>query len=59
MLSMTPTPEGRDIIDIARQACGVIRVRAIPVNRFPFPCCICLEEIDDESEVRLSQELGF
>jgi len=31
---------------------------AIPIDRFPFSCFSCLE-IDDESEVRLSEELGF
>jgi len=34
-------------------------VCAIPIDRFPFSCFTCLEEIDDESEVRLSQEMGF
>ncbi len=34
-------------------------VCAIPVDRFPFSCFICLEEIVDESEVRLSEELGI
>jgi len=34
-------------------------VCAIPVDRFPFPCFNCLEEIVDESEVRLSEELGI
>jgi glycosylphosphatidylinositol transamidase (GPIT) subunit GPI8 len=32
---------------------------AIPVDRFPFTCFNCLEEILDESEVRLSEELGI
>lgn len=32
-------------------------VCAIPVDRFPFPCFTCLEEIIDESELRLSEEL--
>jgi hypothetical protein len=32
---------------------------AIPVDRFPFACFSCLEEITDESEVRLSEELGI
>lgn len=31
-------------------------VCAIPVNQFPFSC---LEEIIDESEVRLSEEMGI
>ncbi len=34
-------------------------VCAIPTDRFPFTCFTCLEEIDDESEVRLSQEMGL
>lgn len=34
-------------------------VCAIPVDCFPFPCFTCLEEILDESEVRLSEELGI
>jgi len=34
-------------------------VCAIPVDRFPFPCFTCLEEILDETEVRLSEELGI
>ncbi len=32
---------------------------AIPIDRFPFTCFSCLEEIDDESEVRVSQEIGM
>lgn len=34
-------------------------VCAVPVDRFPFPCFTCLEEILDESEVRWSEELGI
>ncbi|MBS0169609.1 MAG: hypothetical protein JSR62_04590 [Nitrospira sp.] len=34
-------------------------VCAIPVDRFPFPCFSCLEEIVDESELRLIQDLGI
>jgi glycosylphosphatidylinositol transamidase (GPIT) subunit GPI8 len=34
-------------------------VCAIPIDRFPFSCFTCLEEIVDESEVRLSEELGI
>jgi glycosylphosphatidylinositol transamidase (GPIT) subunit GPI8 len=34
-------------------------VCAIPIDRFPFSCFTCLEEIIDESEVRLSEELGM
>ena len=38
---------------------AVAEVCALPVDRFPFPCFTCLEEIDDESELRLSEELGL
>ena len=34
-------------------------VCALPLHRFPFACFTCLEEIVDESEVRLSEELGI
>jgi hypothetical protein len=34
-------------------------VCALPVDRFPFACFSYLEEITDESEVRLSEELGI
>ena len=34
-------------------------VCAIHIDRFPFSCFTCLEEIIDESEVRLSEELGM
>lgn len=38
---------------------SVGEVCAIPIDRFPFPCFTCLEEILDESELRLSEELGI
>jgi glycosylphosphatidylinositol transamidase (GPIT) subunit GPI8 len=38
---------------------AVGEVCALPVNRFPFACFSCLEEIDDESEVRLSEQFGI
>jgi glycosylphosphatidylinositol transamidase (GPIT) subunit GPI8 len=38
---------------------SVGEVCAIPIDRFPFSCFTCLEEILDESEVRLSEELGI
>jgi len=38
---------------------SVGEVCAIPIDRFPFSCFTCLEEIVDESEVRLSEELGI
>ncbi len=31
---------------------------AIPIDRFPFACFNCLEDIVDESELRLSKEFG-
>lgn len=34
-------------------------VCSVPVSQFPFACFSCLEEILDESEVRLSEELGI
>lgn len=34
-------------------------VCAIPVDRFPFSCFTCLEEILDESELRLGEDLGM
>ena len=59
--------EGVDMLVLIHKECGgpaiedssVGEVCAIPIDRFPFPCFSCLEEIDDESEVRLSEELGF
>jgi hypothetical protein len=38
---------------------AVGEVCSIPVDRFPFACFTCLEEIVDESELRLSEELGI
>jgi hypothetical protein len=38
---------------------SVGEVCAIPTDRFPFPCFTCLEEIFDETEVRLSENLGI
>lgn len=34
-------------------------VCAIHVDRFPFSCFTCLEEILDESELRLGEDLGM
>ena len=34
-------------------------VCAIPVSQFPFSCFTCLEDILDESEVRLTEDLGI
>ena len=49
----------RECGGLAIEASSVGEVCAIPIDRFPFSCFTCLEEIDDESEVRLSEELGF
>jgi glycosylphosphatidylinositol transamidase (GPIT) subunit GPI8 len=38
---------------------AVGEVCALPVDHFPFACFTCLEEIVDESELRLSEELGI
>ncbi|BCA55219.1 hypothetical protein W02_23590 [Nitrospira sp. KM1] len=34
-------------------------VCALPVDRFPFACFTCLEEILDETELRLGEDLGI
>lgn len=34
---------------------SVGEVCAMPIDRFPFPCFTCLEDICDETEVRLSE----
>lgn len=34
-------------------------VCAVPVDRFPFSCFSCLEEIVDGSELRLTEDLGI
>jgi hypothetical protein len=34
-------------------------VCALPVDRFPFPCFSCLEEIVDDSELRFTEDLGM
>lgn len=38
---------------------SVGEVCAIPIDRFPFPCFTCLEEILDDTDVRLSEEPGI
>ena len=56
-----------DMLVLIHKECGgpaldespVGEVCAIPIDRFPFSCFTCLEEIIDESEVRLSEELGM
>ena len=56
------------MITLIRKECGgpalepntaVGEVCALPVDRLPFTCFSCLEEIVDESELRLSEELGI
>ncbi len=32
---------------------------ALPVGSLPFPCFTCLDEIFDETELRLSEEIGM
>lgn len=44
---------------LALEESPVGEVCAVPIDRFPFSCFTCLEEIIDESEVRLSEELGI
>jgi hypothetical protein len=44
---------------LALEESPVGEVCAIPIGQFPFTCFSCLEEITDESEVRLSEELGI
>lgn len=59
--------EDRLMLVLIHKECGgpaleespVGEVCAIPVDRFPFPCFNCLEEIVDESEVRLSEYRNF
>ena len=46
-------------VEGALEELPVDEVCAIPIDRFPFSCFTCLEEIVDESEVRLSEELGI
>jgi len=43
----------------AMEESPVGEVCAIPIDRFPFVCFTCLEEILDESEVRFSEEMGI
>jgi hypothetical protein len=43
----------------ALEEAPVGEVCAISVDRFLFSCFTCLEEIIDETEVRLSGELGI
>jgi len=44
---------------LAMESSSVGEVCAIPIDRFPFPCFTCLEEIFDETEVRVSEGMGF
>lgn len=38
---------------------SVGEVCALPIDRFPFPCFTCLEDILDGSDLRVSEELGI
>ncbi|HSA63980.1 MAG TPA: hypothetical protein VLE25_04770 [Nitrospira sp.] len=38
---------------------AVGEVCALPIDSLPFACFTCLEEIVDESELRLSEDLGL
>jgi hypothetical protein len=38
---------------------AVGEVCALPIDGFPFACFSCLEEIVDETELRLSEDLGI
>jgi len=38
---------------------AVGEVCALPVDRFPFACFTCLEEIVEESELRFTEDLGI
>lgn len=59
--------EGIPVLVLIHKECGgpaleespVGEVCAVPADRFPFPCFTCLEEIVDESELRLTQDLGI
>jgi hypothetical protein len=53
------------MLTLIHKACGgpalelggaVAEVCALPVDRFPFPCFTCLEEILDETEVRVAED---
>jgi glycosylphosphatidylinositol transamidase (GPIT) subunit GPI8 len=60
-------PEENIMMVLIHKECGgpamedstVGEVCAIPIDRFPFSCFSCLEEIVDESELRLSEDLGI
>lgn len=43
----------------ALEESSVGEVCAVPVSQFPFTCFSCLEDILDESEVRITEELGM
>ena len=48
---------------LIHKECGgpapVGEVCAVPVTQFPFTCFTCLEDILDESEVRLTEDMGI
>jgi hypothetical protein len=55
------------MIVVIHKECGGLAIEdspvgevcAIPIDRFPFSCFTCLEVIVDESELKLSEELGI
>lgn len=56
------------MLTVIHKACGgpaleantaIGEVCALPVERFPFSCFTCLEDILEESELRLSEDLGI
>jgi len=58
----------RTMLTVIHKACGgpaleantaIGEVCALPVERFPFSCFTCLEDILEESELRLSEDLGI
>lgn len=56
MLTLIHTECGGPALETNTSVGGVC---AIPIDRFPFSCFTCLEDILDKSEVRLSEELGI
>ena len=49
----------KECVGPALEESPVGEVFAIPVSRFPFTCFTCLEDILEESEVRLTEDLGI
>lgn len=55
MLILIHTECGGPAVDDAL----VGEVCALPIDRFPFSCFTCLEDILDESDLRLAEDLGI